>query len=751
MALSRHFRGERKVSWHFWVIGAVLGCFLLSFWLLSPSSEVVQEEATLSLEENSSKTVHDNTKTDEEVADVLKKEHSEPEDTHKNLDQDSPKDEDSAANEDLELQRKNGPGLGKDAKSDDTEPTEEKDLFKESWDKHKENGTATATGDSNENLPLTTAAESELSMENQEKSRNWSTQIIESKEEIALNTEGENDETDTAPTVNASQTEPSRKDNGGVASYKWKICNRDSAMDYIPCLDNKEAIKRLPSRRRFQHRERHCPDADQFPMCLVPLPKGFKVPIRWPRSRHEVWLDNTPHTKLVSYKKDQNWVKLEGDKLVFPGGGTQFKYGASQYIDSVEQYVADVSWGKHTRLALDIGCGVASFGGFLFDREVLTMSFAPKDEHEAQIQLALERGIPAILAVMGTQRLPFPSNAFDLAHCARCRIHWHGDGGKWLLEVNRILRPGGYFVWSATPVYRKHPEDVDFWKAMVDLTNAMCWNLTSITKDLSSGVGFAIYQKPMTNSCYESRPIDQPPLCNEDENPDAAWYTPLDGCLHRVPSNVDTHGATWPAPWPDRLDSTPKWLHNSQKSLFGQPAATEFEKDTEHWRRVVAKSYLTGCGIDWGGIRNVMDLRAGYGGFAAALLRVPVWVMNIVPIDEPDTLPVIFDRGLLGIYHDWCESFSTYPRTYDLLHVDHLFKQLVTRCKPVLPLLEMDRILRPQGWVIFREMSSTINEILPIIETLHWDVRLSYIEGGEQLLVLRKSFWRPDSLEEGTQ
>jgi hypothetical protein len=56
------------------------------------------------------------------------------------------------------------------------------------------------------------------------------------------------------------------------------------------------------------------------------------------------------------------------------------------------------------------------------------MSFAPKDEHEAQIQFALERGIPATLSVIGTQQLTFPSNAFDLIHCARCRVHWDADG-----------------------------------------------------------------------------------------------------------------------------------------------------------------------------------------------------------------------------------------------------------------------------------------------------------------------------------
>lgn len=37
-------------------------------------------------------------------------------------------------------------------------------------------------------------------------------------------------------------------------------------------------------------------------------------------------------------------------------------------------------------------------------------------------------------------------------------------GGKLLLELNRLLRPGGFFVWSATPIYQKLPEDVEIWE-----------------------------------------------------------------------------------------------------------------------------------------------------------------------------------------------------------------------------------------------------------------------------------------------
>ena len=44
-----------------------------------------------------------------------------------------------------------------------------------------------------------------------------------------------------------------------------------------------------------------------------------------------------------------------------------------------------------------------------------------------------------------------------------------------------------------------------------------------------------------------------------------------------------------------------------------------------------------------------------FGGFVAALKSDPVWVMNVVLAQKPPTLDVIFDRGLIGVYHDWYE------------------------------------------------------------------------------------------------
>ncbi|KAH7447690.1 hypothetical protein KP509_01G117100 [Ceratopteris richardii] len=528
-------------------------------------------------------------------------------------------------------------------------------------------------------------------------------------------------------------------DIGQKKENDWALCEFDGAIDYIPCLDNIDAIKALPSTKHYEHRERHCPDP--APTCLVPLPDGYRTPIPWPKSRNEVWYSNVPHPGLISYKKDQNWVKKTNDRLIFPGGGTQFKHGALHYIDFIEESFPKISWGKRTRVILDVGCGVASFGGFIFDRDVLTMSLAPKDEHEAQVQLALERGIPAISSVMGTQRLVFPGNVYDAVHCARCRVPWHIEGGKLLLELNRVLRPGGYFVWSATPVYWTDDEDVEIWKEMEKLTRSICWKLVAKFVDESTGIGAAIFRKPTSNDCYENRNKNFPPMCEEDDSVNAAWYVPLSACIHRIPDE-DERGSKWPQSWPSRLTEAPAWLNNF-KGVNGKTAADDFMADSEKWQKAVEKSYLEGLGIDWKHIRNVMDMRAVYGGFAAALSSLPVWVMNVVPSDAPDTLPVMFDRGLFGIYHDWCESFSSYPRTYDLLHADHLFSKIKKRCNIKAVIAEVDRLLRPSGWVIVREKSEFIGEMQNYFESLQWEVKMAFSKGTEGLVAVQKTKWRP--------
>ncbi|KAG6481142.1 hypothetical protein ZIOFF_057737 [Zingiber officinale] len=145
-------------------------------------------------------------------------------------------------------------------------------------------------------------------------------------------------------------------DSGGEeeVNIKWEVCKCGKtfqASDYIPYLDNWKAIKKLKSQQHIEHREQHCPKP--ILRCLVSLPWRYKVSVPWPKSR------DMP------------------------------------------------SMGEGTQGVLDVGCGVASFGGYLRDR------------------------------------------------CSLCIVHWDADAtcGK-PRELNRILRPGGFFVWLTTHVYR---------------------------------------------------------------------------------------------------------------------------------------------------------------------------------------------------------------------------------------------------------------------------------------------------------
>ncbi|KAK9102082.1 hypothetical protein Sjap_019336 [Stephania japonica] len=65
------------------------------------------------------------------------------------------------------------------------------------------------------------------------------------------------------------------------------------------------------------------------------------------------------------------------------------------------------------------------------------MSIAPRDIHEAQVQFALERGLPAMLGILSIHRLPFPSRSFDMAHCSRCLVPWTDYDGLYLSEIDR--------------------------------------------------------------------------------------------------------------------------------------------------------------------------------------------------------------------------------------------------------------------------------------------------------------------------
>nr|CAB3477217.1 unnamed protein product [Digitaria exilis] len=339
-----------------------------------------------------------------------------------------------------------------------------------------------------------------------------------------------------------------------VKPKSFPVCD-DRHSELIPCLD-RNLIYQMRLKldlNLMEHYERHCPPRERRFNCLIPPPHGYKVPIKWPKSRDVVWIANIPHTHLAKEKSDQNWMVEAGEKIKFPGGGTHFHHGADKYISNI------------------------------------------------------------------------------------ANVKMHRDGGTGL------------------------------------------------------------------------------------------------------------------APWPARLTTPPPRLSDLYVT------ADTFEKDTEMWQQR-AENYwsLLGPKVKPDAIRNIMDMKANFGSFAAALKEKDVWVMNVVPHDGPSTLKIIYDRGLIGSNHDWCEAFSTYPRTYDLLHSWTVFSDLDKRgCSAEDLLLEMDRILRPTGFIIVRDKSTGIEFIKKYLHALHWEA-ITVVdaepspesEENEMIMIIRKKLWLPDAVSQ---
>ncbi|XVF52412.1 hypothetical protein PTKIN_Ptkin05aG0016100 [Pterospermum kingtungense] len=509
--------------------------------------------------------------------------------------------------------------------------------------------------------------------------------------------------------------------------------------DYTPCQEQDRAMK-FP-RENMIYRERHCPPVEEKLHCLIPAPKGYMTPFEWPKSRDYVHYANVPHKSLTVEKAVQNWVQFKGNVFKFPGGGTMFPQGADAYIDELASVIpiADGS----VRTALDTGCGVASWGAYMLKRNVLAMSFAPRDNHEAQVQFALERGVPAVIGVLGSINLPYPSRAFDMAQCSRCLIPWTANDGMYLMEVDRVLRPGGYWVLSGPPInwktyyqtWKRSKEEVKAEQRKIEeLAEQLCWEKKYEKGDI------AIWRKKVNDKSCPRKSAD---ICKSSDTDDV-WYKNMETCITPYPkvSSANEVAGGELKKFPARLLAVPPRI---AKGLVEGVSAESYQGDSKLWKKHVNAYKRINKLIGTARYRNVMDMNAGLGGFAAALESPKSWVMNVVPTIATNTLGVIYERGLIGIYHDWCEGFSSYPRTYDLIHANGVFSLYQNKCNFEDILLEMDRILRPEGAVIFRDEVDVINKVRKIAGGMRWDTKMIDHEDGplvpQKILVAVKQYW----------
>ncbi|XP_059459820.1 probable pectin methyltransferase QUA2 [Corylus avellana] len=497
--------------------------------------------------------------------------------------------------------------------------------------------------------------------------------------------------------------------------------------------------------------------------CLVLPPVNYKIPLRWPTGRDVIWFANvkiTAQEVMSSGSLTKRMMMLEEEQISFRSASLMFD-GIEDYSHQIAEMIGlrNESNFIHAgvRTILDIGCGYGSFGAHLFSNQLLTMCIANYEALGSQVQLTLERGLPAMIGSFTSKQLPYPSLSFDMLHCARCGIDWDQKDGIYLIEVDRVLKPGGYFVWTSplTNVQGRYrtKENQKIGNFVRGFAENLCWEMLSQQDET------IVWKKTSKRNCYSLRKSSSgPSICSKSHDIESPYYRSLQSCIGGTQSRrwiPIEEGKTWPSR---------ATLNKSELAYYGLHPE-EFADDTDIWKAAVRNYWSLLSPIifsdhpkrpgdedpspPYNMLRNVLDMNANFGGFNSALLEAgkSVWVMNVVPTNRPNYLPLIMDRGFVGVLHDWCESFPTYPRTYDLVHAAGLLSLEIGqqhRCTSLDLFTEIDRLLRPEGWVIIRDTASLIESARALTARLKWDARVVEMESNsdERLLICQKPLFK---------
>ncbi|XP_057543149.1 probable methyltransferase PMT5 isoform X2 [Amaranthus tricolor] len=529
--------------------------------------------------------------------------------------------------------------------------------------------------------------------------------------------------------------------------------------NYVPCYNVSANLEiELKDGEEF---DRHCELLRNEEKCLVRPPKEYKIPLRWPAGRDVIWSGNVKITKdqfLSSGSMTKRMMLLEENQIAFHNDDGLIFDGVKDYTRQLAESIGLGSDSDFLQAGvqnvLDIGCGFGSFGAHLVSLKLLPVCIAAYEVTGSQVQLALERGLPAMLGNFISRQLPYPSLSFDMVHCAQCGIDWDGKDGMFIIEVDRLLRPGGYFVLTS-PVIRPQGSLLAIKKGNMltpveDFTQRICWSLLDQQDETF------IWQKTADGHCYTTRSQGLP-LC-QDEHESQSYYGPLVKCIS------GTHSKRW-MPLRNRCNGSQLTLEELEVhgKYYSSVQHGEFYEEREIWKSSLRNywSLITPLIFSdhpkrpgdedplppYNMVRNVMDMNAYYGGFNAALVdgKKSAWVMNVVPVGTRNTLPLILDQGFAGVLHDWCEPFPTYPRSYDMLHASGLFSFLsLEKCSMMDLFLEMDRILRPEGWVILSDNVGAIEMARMHATQIRWEARVIDPQNGsdERILVCQKPFLR---------
>ncbi|XP_074295910.1 putative methyltransferase PMT5 isoform X1 [Silene latifolia] len=531
------------------------------------------------------------------------------------------------------------------------------------------------------------------------------------------------------------------------------LCGKERE-NYVPCYNASANL--LAGFKDGEEFDRHCELSRDEERCLVRPPKEYKIPLRWPAGRDVIWSGNVKITKdqfLSSGSMTKRMMLLEENQIAFHNDDGLIFDGVKDYSRQLAEMIglgSDLDFPQAgVQTMLDIGCGFGGFGGHLVSLKVMPVCIAAYELTGGQAQLALERGLPAMIGNFISRQLPYPALSFGMIHCAQCGIDWDGKDGMFIIEVDRVLKPGGYFVLTS-PMIKPEGSLLATKKGIMltpveDFTQKICWSLLDQQDET------LIWQKTADANCYAARKKGVP-LC-QDENESKPYYRPLASCITGANNKrwISIHNRSNSS----RLTSRELELHGVQSWDFYEDRDNLKTAMRNYWSLLtplIFSDHPKRPGDEdplppYNMVRNVMDMNAHYGGFNAALLegKKSTWVMNVVPVGTGNTLPLILDQGFAGVLHDWCEPFPTYPRTYDMLHANGLLSHLSSEKFRMMDLfLEMDRILRPEGWVVLSDNVGAIEMARTHAAQIRWEARVIDPQNGsdQRLLVCQKPFLR---------
>ncbi|KAL9241541.1 hypothetical protein vseg_015644 [Gypsophila vaccaria] len=517
--------------------------------------------------------------------------------------------------------------------------------------------------------------------------------------------------------------------------------------NHVPCFNSSETAP-------DSQLDRKCGKESRLD-CVIHRPKNYRSPLGWPAGKDVIWYANvkiSAQEVLTSGTLTKRLMMLDEEQISFRSDSAMFD-GVEDYAHQIADMIGLRSVSDFNKAGistvLDIGCGYGSFGAHLFSRNMLTMCIANYESSGSQVQITLERGLPAMIASFSSTRLPFSSLSFDMLHCARCGIEWDQKDGIFLVEADRLLKPGGYFVWTS-PIasVRGSVDDKDNqkkWQFVQQFAESLCWNMLSQQEDT------VIWSKTTERNCYAARKhSSSPSICKKSNDVGSPYNQPLRPCID------GTHSPRWipigqRRTWPSRaaLNATELSIHGISSEVFTLDSLKWKAAVKDYWSLLspqIFSDHPKRPGDEepsppFNMLRNVLDMNSQFGGLNHALLETGknVWVMNVVPTTAPNSLPLIHDRGFIGTSHDWCEAFPSYPRTYDMIHADGLLSletRLHLKCNMLDLFIEMDRLLRAEGWAIFRDTPSAIDQARLLATRLRWDARIIEIEANNDVKLL---------------